>query len=175
MGQKIRGHSQHQEFYVTVLLLTTSYRTLARTLTRITSKVASQKAIRLLQNVLLNNVSYQRRCVVLLDDIYITLLLHTMEVPCSENHLMTLCFVIGTGFIAKILPVSQLTADYILNQVQHIVDEMNKQENRDVIGIIADGNRTNQKFFNNLRSNDEKPQLAGNDTFLLIHAYCYLR
>ena len=40
-----------------------------------------------------------------------------------------------------------------------------------MIGIIADGNRTNQKSFNNLRSNDEKPWLAGNDTFLVLHAY----
>ena len=81
---------------------------------------------------------------------------------------MIKCLYGGTEFIAKILPVSQLTADFILNQVQPIVDEINIQEDGKVIGIIADGNRTNQKLFNNLKSNDEKPWLAENNMFLLF-------
>ena len=48
---------------------------------------------------------------------------------------MMKCLYGGPEFITKILPASQLTADFILNQVQPIVDEINKQENRNVIGI----------------------------------------
>ena len=140
-----------------------------RTLTRIILKVASQNDIQFLQNVLLNIESYQRRCIVLLDEIYIK------SAVTYHGGTLFKCLYWGAEFITKILPVSQLTADFILNQMQHIVDEINKHEDGNMIGIIADVNRTNQKFFNNLRSNDEKPWSAGNDTFLLIHACCYLR
>ena len=132
-------------------------------------------------NILLNIESYQRRCIVLLDEVYIksaityhggTLFGKSLDNP-ERSARTVLCYMIkclyrGPEFIAKILPVSQITADFILNQVQPIVNEINKQEDGKVIRIIADGNRTNQKHFNNLKSNGEKPWLTENNTFLLF-------
>ena len=60
-------------------------------------------------------------------------------------------------FLARVLPVSNLTSDFPLEQCNIIVDGVESStSNGKVTAIITDGNKVNQSFFSKFKT-DGKP------------------
>ena len=151
-----------------------------RTLTRITSKVGSQDDVSFLQNVLQNVETWQRKCILMLDEVYIKAALTyyggTLFGKSADNPTMlaktVLAFMVkccfgGPEFLTKLLPVSNLNADFLVNQSKPILEKITEQPDGEVLAIIADGNRVNQKFFRSLGNVKGKPWRKDEHTFLL--------
>jgi hypothetical protein len=64
--------------------------------------------------------------------------------------MMVKCLYGGPEFITKALPVSNLTSDFLIDQSKPIIDTINSHSDSQVLAIVADGHRTNQKCFNYL-------------------------
>ena len=154
-----------------------------RTLTRITSKVGSQDDTSFLQNVLQHVETWQRRCILMLDEVYVkaaltyhggTLFGKSVDNPAMLANtvlaFMVKCCFGGPEFFMKLLPVSNLNADFLVDQTKTILEKINEQANGEILAIIADGNRVNQKFFRSLDSVEGKQWRKDEHTFLL-HEY----
>ena len=79
----------------------------------------------------------------------------------------------GPEFLTKLLPVSNLNADFLVNQSKPILEKITEQPDGEVLAIIADGNRVNQKFFRSLGNVKGKPWRKDEHTFLL-HDYVHI-
>ena len=102
------------------------------TLTRITSKVSKVEDVPFLKRVLDTTEKKQKYCVLLHDEVYVKkmLLYHGGTVfGKAQNHpsklaetvlgIMIICLHEGPSFISKIVPVSNLDANYLHDQVFH--------------------------------------------------------
>ena len=143
-----------------------------RTLERITSKFGSHGESKFLDNVFTHHEERQRKCVLLLDEVYAkaALLLHgsslfgkavnnPSKLATTVLSLMLKSAFGGPEFIAKMLPVTKLDADFQFSQTM----ELNKniiKVNSEILAIIVDGNRVNQKFFTNFTRVARKPWIA---------------
>ena len=52
----------------------------------------------------------------------------------------------GPNFLCKMLPVKELNADFLFEQI-HLLLKSLKNAGADIVAIICDGNRVNQIFF----------------------------
>ena len=86
---------------------------------------------------------------------------------------MVKCCFGGPEFLTKLLPVSNLNADFLVDQTKSILEKINEQANGEVLAIIADGNRVNQKLFRSLGSVEGKPWRKDEHTFL-PHDYVHI-
>ena len=53
----------------------------------------------------------------------------------------------GLSFLAKMIPVCKLDADFQHKKFKLIAESINSEEGGEVITAIPDGNRVNQKIF----------------------------
>ena len=81
--------------------------------------------------------------------------------------MMIKCLYGGPEFLVKALPVSKLTADFLREQSAPILEAVSSHETSQIVAIIADGHKTNQKCFKNLGTIKNKPWLLNEETFLL--------
>ena len=108
-----------------------------RTLTRITSKVSKKDDLSFLKDVLFKINEYQRKCIIMLDEVYVksALLYHGGTLfGRSVNHpdqlaktvlaFMVKCLFGGPEFITKMLPVTKLNADFQHSQCVPIIENM---------------------------------------------------
>ena len=162
-----------------------------RTLTRLTAKVDKIEDISFIKNVLNQLPPEQRCCILLVDEVYIKPSLtyhggrvfgkavdHSDKLAKTVCCIMVKCLFGGPEFIVKLLPVSNLTSDFLYSQFQPITNAINEVENAQVLAIIADGHQVNQKLFHLLNSVPEKPWLGRNSTFLLfdyVHLFKSIR
>ena len=151
-----------------------------RTLTRITSKVGRVEDITFLRSVLDNVPVWQRRCLLLWDEVYVKSALtyhggtlfgravdHPDKLAKTVLSMMIKCLYGGPEFLVKALPVSKLTADFLREQSTPILEAVSSHETSQIVAIIADGHKTNQKCFKNLGTIKNKPWLLNEETFLL--------
>jgi hypothetical protein len=152
-----------------------------RTLTRITSKINSQDDLTFLSSVLSNLDEKKNNCVLLIDEVYVKAALLYQSgsifgkaVNYPEKLATTiLSFMVkslfgGPEFLARVLPVSNLTSDFQLEQCKLIVDTIeSSMSNGKVIAIITDGNKVNQSFFSKFKTVDGKPWLCQNGSYIL--------
>ena len=74
----------------------------------------------------------------------------------------------GPEFLARVLPVSNLTSDFQLEQCKLIVDTIETFTcNGKLIAIITDGNKVNQSFFSKFKTVEGKPWLCQNGSYFL--------
>ena len=102
----------------------------------------------------------QKTCVLLIDEVYVkaSLTFHGGQMygkaVNQEGKLATtVCtFMLkalfgGPEFVARALPVCGLTSVFLLEQYKPIIQQINEIPNAEVVAIITDGHRINQKFF----------------------------
>ena len=135
-----------------------------RTLTRITSKISSLDDLQFLCKIISGLNNRQRNCVVMLDEVYIksallyqrgTLFGHAVNYP-DMLATTVLSFMIkslfgGPEFLSRVPPVTKLNSEFQFNQCRPIIDTINSVQNGNVLAIITDGFRVNQKFFFQIR------------------------
>ena len=73
----------------------------------------------------------------------------------------------------KFLPISNINAEFLIEQSSPIIEAVQSQPSGHIVAIIADGHKTNQNCFKNTRTLEGKPWLSNNGTFLL-HDYVHV-
>ena len=161
-----------------------------RTLQRITSKFGKHDESKFLGNVFSNLDERQRKCVLMLDEIYAkkAMLFHGStlfgQAANDPKKLATTVLTMmlkatfgGPEFIAKMLPVAKLDSNFQYSQAVSLMENVIKL-NADILAIIADGNRVNQKFFKHFTRVAGKPWLAYirklNKFVYLLYDYVHL-
>ena len=152
-----------------------------RTLTRITSKVDKIDDISFFKNVLKYLPPEKRCCNILIDEVYIkpSMSFHGGKVfgkalDNPEKLAKTICCIMvkclygGPEFIVKLLPVANLTADFLYSQFNPIAEAIKEVENAKVLAIITDGQQVNQKLFRQLNTSYDEPWLGADTTFLMF-------
>jgi len=121
-----------------------------RTLTRITSKTNNVDDTKFLKSVLENLPYQQRKCIILIDEVYIkpSLTYHGGQlfgkaVNNPENLASTIC---------KALLVCNLTSQFLNEQCNPLIQAIAEVEKAKLLAIVTDGHRINQKFFQSLKS-----------------------
>ena len=161
-----------------------------RTLQRLTSKVGKQDDVSFLKNVFSNVEEKMRRCILMLDEIYVNsaMLLHgghlfgkavndPSKLATTILTMMLKCGFGGPEFVAKMLPVVKLDAQFqfkeTLSLLENIIDV-----HGNVLAVIVDGNRVNQKFFKKFSKTAGKPWLAHlkniNKSLYLFYDYVHV-
>ena len=108
-------------------------------------------------------------CVLLQDEVYVkkSMLYHGGRVfgrsvddpQCLAKNvlgLMISCMFGGPQFLSKILPISRLNSQFLHNQVQLSLEDIN-HAGGNVKAIICDGNRNNQALFKMFAGNPHRP------------------
>ena len=150
------------------------------TLTRITSKVAKVPENTFLNRVFKTLETNQKICVVLHDEIFVKkmLLYHggylfgkAVNDPSSLAktilEIMIVCLYGGPRFLSKMIPVSKLNSQFLMDQVSATTQAITSGEGQ-VKAIISDGNRTNQTFFKRHQTVPDKPWLTEDGKYLLF-------
>ena len=158
-----------------------------RTLTRITSKVRSQDSLEFLKNVLMSIEDTQRKCVLLVDEVYIksiltyhggTLFGYSADQPGVLAKTMLAikvkCLFGGPEFLIKMIPISCLDSDFLLNQCKPIIEMINNQPNAKLLSVIADGNRVNQRFFKMMNKIEGKPWCGDDEHAFLLFDFVHV-
>ena len=65
------------------------------------------------------------------------------------------------------LPVTKLDAEFQHSQCVPIIENVEEQQNAEILAVVTDGNRVNQKFFKMFKTVNGKPWLCENNMFLL--------
>ena len=84
----------------------------------------------------------------------------------------------GPEFVVRALSVCGLTSVFLLEHCKPIIQQTNEIPNAEVVAIITDEHRINQKFFDYLRKNGNtyfigEPWKGPNNT-ILLHDYVHL-
>ena len=121
----------------------------------------------------------QKQCIILVDEIYVkrSLLYHggqlfgkahnnEDELANAMLEIMIKCQFGGPSFLFKIVPVICMTAEFLYEHVKATLALIHNASGVPIT-IIADGNRTNQKFFNMFETIPGKPWLTTDGLFLL--------
>ena len=129
------------------------------TLTRLTSKVLNIDDSVVLKNVLSNVNSRQKSFIVLIDEVYVkpALRYHGGTVfgkavnKQSELATTILSFFLvgqfgGPKFLFRMIPVVDLDSDFLFKENKKLVNCV-REAGGNVVAIISDNNRVNQKFF----------------------------
>ena len=131
-----------------------------KTLTNLTSKVNNTSDRTFLSETFKSLKENQRQCVVMVDEVYIkkALLYHGGTVFGNAKNdpsklattmlgIMIKCLMGGPTFLLKMIPINGLDANFLFEQVNHVVDLI-KDTSGEVASIVCDGNRTNQRYSN---------------------------
>ena len=80
----------------------------------------------------------------------------------------------GPEFLARVLPVTKLNSEFQFNQCRPIIDTINSVQNGNVLAIITDGFRVNQKFVSKFVTVDDKPWLCREEKTFLLYDYVHI-
>lgn len=151
-----------------------------RTLTRITCSLSKKEDSIFLEQVFTNLTTEQKICVLMHDEVYIkkTLTYHggTIFGKAANNPNIlaeTMLGIMinnlhgGPTFVNKMIPVTKLNSNFLYEMISENV-ELIEHAGCQVQAIICDGNRTNQAFFKQFDTVDDKPWLTTNGKFLLF-------
>lgn len=152
-----------------------------RTLQKITSKGSNLQNEQFMKIVFDHLEPWQKRCTIMLDEVYVkpSLTLHGgrifgKAIDHKEKLAKTLlsvmlkCLFGGPSFMFKCLPVSNLDSKFLSETCNSTVELIEKQDKGQVIAIITDGHKVNQKTFDMMKESPEKPwKKKDSDTFLL--------
>ena len=143
-----------------------------RSLQRITSKFGKFDETKFLSSVFSHLDERQRRCVLMLDEIYAksALLFHgstlfgiaandPKKLATTVLAMMLKATFGGPEFIAKMLPVAKLDSGFQYSQAIALIENVIQQQ-AEILAVIVDGNRVNQKFFKHFTRVAGKPWLG---------------
>ena len=158
-----------------------------RTLTRITSSYSSLDDQQFLSGLLSKVPSIQRKCVILLDEVYVKAALRyhggavfgkaandTTKLAKTVLCFMVKCLFGGPSFLAKMIPVCKLDAAFQYAQFTPIVENIRSQDYGEVVAAILDGNRVNQKFIKMFDTDPARPWYANNFGLFLLYDFVHL-
>ena len=158
-----------------------------RTLTRITSKTNKVEDTKFLKSVLENLPHQQRKCIILIDEVYIkpSLTYHGGQlfgraVNNPEKLASTVCTIMikcafgSPEFVFKALPVSNLTSQFLIEQCNPLIQAITEVENANLLAIITDGHRINQKFFQELKAEERQEPWHGPHGATLAFDYVHI-
>ena len=150
-----------------------------RTLRKLTSKVGKLNDKEFVSNIFPNLDEKQRKCIVLVDEVYVkpSLQYHGGHIfgKAANNPdalantvlaIMIKCLNGGPRFLVKMIPVSNLNATFLYDQVCQIL-EIIKSSSGTAMAVITDNNRTNQAFFKLFNTPESKPWKTSDGIFLL--------
>ncbi|XP_065644326.1 uncharacterized protein LOC136075356 [Hydra vulgaris] len=155
-----------------------------RTLGRITSKCKSLDDTTYIRHIFSNlRDDRQKTCILLLDEVYVKPMLQyhggiVFGKSVNKPHLLAntvLSFLVvtlfnGPKFLYKMLPVRELDAEFLFEQTTLILDAI-KNNGGNVVAIVCDGNRVNQKFYNFF---EKKEAWCTKDNIFLLFDYVHL-
>ena len=87
--------------------------------------------------------------------------------------IMIKCLFGGPEFIAKILPVSNLSSNFFKSQLTPILQAINSVVGGRVLAVITDGHKINQKLFRCLNNVPDKTW-CGQEGMFLLYDYVHL-
>ena len=91
---------------------------------------------------------------------------------------MVQCLYGGPELLTNILPICKLDAAFQLSQCAPLINCIKQQEGGEILAIIVDGNRVNQKIFKDMDTVPFKPWLRTDNMFLLfdyVHVFKCIR
>ena len=128
-----------------------------------TSKISKIDETKFLLDIFCKLPARQRKCVILWDEIDIksaltyhgeTIFGKAVDSPDKLAKtvlaVMVKCLFGGPEFIHKIYPMKNLTAKFLCDEGNKIVEAIESDATNKVIAIVADGHKTNQKCFASL-------------------------
>ena len=143
-----------------------------RTLQNLTAKVSHISSGKLLKHFFKNQDERSRTCFMLIDEVYVrpSIQYHGgILFGKAENNqtalaktllaVMLKCIFSGAKILIRLIPVSNLIAEFQFDVVSAVCSEVAAAGAR-VLGCITDNNRVNQKFYSNLNVNPDTPWLA---------------
>ena len=158
-----------------------------RTLTRLTSKFSAIADTQLISKLFGKVPKLRRKCVILIDEVYVKAALRfhggtvfgkaandPTQLARTVLCMMVKCLFGGPSFLAKMIPVRKLDADFQYNQFKPLTESINSEDGGEVIAAILDGNRVNQKFFRMFASDPARPWYAKDFGFFLLYDYVHL-
>ena len=151
----------------------------SKTLTILTSKTAKLSDLSFLSEVFTNMERKQRKCIVLVDEVYVkaSLMYHGGYLygfaANKENQLAKTVLGVmikylfgGPKFLVKMIPVVDLDSAFLFEHVTAIINLI-KEVHGEAIAAIFDNNRINQAFFKKFQTVPGKPWLTTDNMFLL--------
>ena len=139
------------------------------TLTKLTSKASSLPDLDYIVKVLDSLPANQKKCIILVDEIHVKpcLLYHggelfgrarnnPSELASSVLAVMIVCMFGGPKFIAKVIPVKKVSAEFQFNIIKDVIKVITSSHGK-VISIINDNNRVNQHFMSMFSTEINKP------------------
>lgn len=157
------------------------------TLRAITSVARNLEDEKLFTSVFSALPERERGCILIIDEVYVkaslcyrggTLFGHAVDQPGNLARtmlcIMVKCFFGGKTFLAKLLPCSNLKAEFQFQAVEEVVMDLERCGGT-VVSIITDNNRVNQSFFGMFEKfDDTKPWIVrtpGNESKELFIMY----
>ena len=125
---------------------------------------------RIIEDVLYSQVfqnlpDRRKHCIVLLDEVYVKSMLQYRggevfgQATNNPNKLantvlsyLVVCMFGGPKFLCKMLPVKELSADFLFEQTNVLLENL-KEAGANVCAIVCDGNRVNQAFYKKFDAN----------------------
>ena len=155
-----------------------------RTITRITSRVNKLDDNLYIQKLFQNlNDERQKTCILLLDDVYVKAMLqyhgsilfgkavnHPSKLANTVLSFIVITLFGGPKFLCKMLPVCNLSANFVFEQTNLLLDAI-KNAGGKVVATIYDGNRVNQAFF---KMFDTVSPWGTTDDMFLLFDYVHL-
>ena len=80
----------------------------------------------------------------------------------------------GPDFIYKSLPMSGLTSDFLCRLGTEIINIVYSRKDSEVLAIVADGHRTNQRCFDILSKDSPKPWFYKNTNTFLLYDFVHI-
>ena len=138
------------------------------TLTRLTSKTNKIDDTAMMKNVLSNVAKRQKSFILLIDEVYVkpSLLYHGGTVLGKAVNKPSALANTVLGFL-RMIPVTELDSIFLFDTCQKVINIIN-EAGGNVISIISDDNRVNQKKFKTFDCVLNKPWLTKNGIYLLF-------
>lgn len=159
-----------------------------KVLQRITSRCSRIDDEKFLHSIFSNLNSDQNKTIIMMDEVHVkcSLSYHGGAVfgkaVNQENavantilSVMIKCLYGGPELIYKAYPIRGLTSSFLENACQDTVEAIEKQENGEVLAIITDGHKINQKTFDKLKESEEKPWIKKDTSTFLLYDFVHIQ
>ena len=128
------------------------------TLTKLTSKFSNTDDNTFITKIFENLNNGQKNCILLIDEVYVKPMLtyhggHVFGSAANDNSklaktvlsVMVVCLYGGPKFVAKMVPVYKLDADFLFNQSNILINQI-QNAGGNLLAIICDSNHVNQAY-----------------------------
>lgn len=157
-------------------------------LQRITSNCSKIEDETFLKSIFDHLNPHQKRTVILMDEVYVKCALSyhggavfgkaLNQKDALANTILSVmikCLYAGPQFIYKALPIKGLTSSFLQNACCETIETIENQDHGEVIAVITDGHKINQKTFDMMKESDEKPWIKKDSNTFLLYDFVHIQ